>query len=278
MAELKSIVEDKASNTEPASIESLPPARAIWSGSLSIGLVNIPVKAVPMTKDLHVSFKMLHERCKTPIHYKKYCEENKEVSQDEIVYGYQLTKGKYIVLDKKEIEALKPESSDIIELDRFVDFFQADPHYFDRTYLLVPDGAENAYALLRQIMEKTGKAAIGRMTISSKEHVVLVHYYQNAIVATIMRYADEILDPSRRPELDHLPKPSEKELSIAKEIVDKLSGHLDLSLYHDRYKDRVEEMVKTKLEGEIVHIEKKQARPVSKDLMEALRKTAESLK
>jgi DNA end-binding protein Ku len=278
MAELKSVVEEQASKTEPTSIESLPPARAIWSGSLGIGLVNIPVKAVPMTKDHHISFRMLHERCKTPIHYKKYCEENKEVSQDEIVYGYQITKGKYIVLDKKEIEALKPESSDMIELDRFVDFFQADPHYFDKTYLLIPDGSENAYALLRQIMEKTGKAAIGRMTISSKEHVVLIHYYQNAIVATLMRYADEILDPSKRPELGNLPKPSEKELSIAKEIVDKLSGQLDLSLYHDRYKDRVEEMVKTKLEGEVVHIEKKKTRPASKDLMDALRKTAESLK
>jgi DNA end-binding protein Ku len=278
MAELKSVVEEQASEKEPASIERLPPARAIWSGSLGIGLVNIPVKAVPMTKDHHISFRMLHKSCKTPIHYKKYCEENKEVSQDEIVYGYQMTKGKYTILDKKEIEALKPESSDMIELDRFVDFFQADPHYFDKTYLLIPDGSENAYALLRQIMDKTGKAAIGRMTISSKEHVVLIHYYQKAIVATLMRYADEILDPSQRPELDNLPKPSEKELSIAKEIVDKLSGQLDLSLYHDRYKDRVEEMVKTKLEGEAVHIEEKKTRPASKDLMDALRKTAESLK
>ncbi|MCJ7444727.1 MAG: Ku protein [Methanotrichaceae archaeon] len=277
MAELKSVTKSN-DKSEPVSLESIAPARAIWSGSLSIGLVNIPVKAVPMTKDRHISFRMLHERCKTPIHYKKYCEENEEVQQDEIVYGYQLEKGKYLALDKKEIEALKPESSAVIELDRFVEFFQADPHYFDKSYLLIPDGSENAYALLRQIMQKTGKAAIGRMTISSKEHIVLIHYYLNAVVATIMRYSDEILDASQRPELINLPKPAEKELVIAKEIVDKLSGDLDLSIYHDRYKERVEEMVKTKLKGKIIHIEKKKARPASKDLMEALRQTAESLK
>ncbi len=278
MAELKVVTKSRSDDIESLSGEMIPPSRAIWSGSLSMGLVNIPVKAVPMTRNHHIGFRMLHDSCKTPIHYKKYCEKNEEVSQDEIVYGYKLQKGKYLVFGKNEIEEVKPESSDLIELDRFVNFFQADPHYFDKTYLLIPDGSENAYSLLREVLEKTGKAAIGKMTIASKEHLVLIHYYQNAIVATLMKYADELLDPSKRPELKDLPKSTEKELAIAKEIVDKLSGALDLSLYHDEYKERIENLVKTKLGGEVIHIEKKKVKPESKSLMEALKKTAESLK
>ena len=277
MADLKSVAKSQSEEIKTPSGEGISPARAIWSGSLSMGLVNIPVKAVPITRDHHIGFRMLHERCRTPIHYKKYCEENEEVSQDEIVYGYKLQKGKYLVFAQNEIEAVKPESSDVIELDRFVNFFQADPHYFDKTYLLIPDGSENAYSLLREVMEKTGKAAIGKMTIASKEHLVLIHYYQNAVVATLMKYADELLNPTKRSELKDLPKSNEKELAIAKEIVDKLSGDLDLSQYHDEYKERIEDLVKTKLGGEVVHIEKKKGKPAPKSLMEALRKTAESL-
>lgn len=277
MAELLTPVEIRADEGDEERAE-IAPARAIWSGSLSIGLVNIPVRAIPLTIDKNIGFRMLHQRCNTPISYKKFCGEGDEVSQSEIVYGYKLERGKYLVFDKKEIASAKPESSKVIELDRFVNFFQADPHYFERTYLLVPDGSEMAYALLRRTLEKTSKAAIGKMTLSSKERIVLIHFYRGAIVATLLRYQDEVLDPSNRPEIVELPEPGEKELSLAKDIVDRLSGELDLSLYHDRYRERMEALISSKLKGEVLHLERKASKSPAKDLMEALRETAKSLK
>jgi DNA end-binding protein Ku len=251
--------------------------RTVWSGSLSIGLVNIPVKAIPLTMDGKISLRMLHQRCRTPISYKRYCQEGEEVPLKEIVYGYQLERGRYAVIERNELEAMKPESSSIIDLDRFVNFFQVDPHYFEKTYLLIPDGSEPAYALMRRTMEKTGRAAIGRMTMRSRERIVLVHYYQNAIVATSLRYHDEVLDPSGIPELSSLPEPADKELALAREIVDKLTGDLDLGLYEDGYRERIEALVRSKLAGEVIQVERK-ARPAAKSLMEALRETAASLK
>jgi len=268
--------EEEVEEREAGHKVSLP--RAVWSGSITIGLVNIPVKMIPLTRDKRVKLRMIHQKCNTPIHYKKYCDEGEEVPNSEIVHGYQLKKDRYVIFNDEELEAAQPESSDDIRLDRFVNFFAADPHYFDKTYLLVPDGSESSYSLLRRVMERTGKAAIGKMTMHSKERVVLVHYYQDALVATTLRYFDELLDPAGVEELKELPQPTEEEMELAREIVDKLSGDLDLSLYKDEYRERVEEMVRAKLSGEAIKIEKREGKAAAKSLMEALKKTAESIK
>jgi DNA end-binding protein Ku len=252
--------------------------RTTWTGSIRIGLVNIPVKALSLTKDRHISFRMLHRSCKTPISFKRFCQEGEEVPLVDIVYGYPLQKNKYIVLEKKEIDEAKPESKRVIRLDRFVNFFEIDPHYFDKTYVLLPDNSEEAYSLLRAVMEKTGKAAIGRMTISSKERAVIVHYYQKAIVSTTLKYADEVNDPEKMQPLQDLPLPGEKELKLAEEIVKGLTGDLDLAGYQDEYRIRIESLVKSKIDGIIIAPEKGKAKPPAKSLMDALRKTAESLK
>jgi DNA end-binding protein Ku len=277
MAQLQNPVEIKDDEGAEERAE-IAPARAVWSGSLSIGLVNIPVRAVPITIEKRTGFRMLHKKCNTPISYRKFCGEGDEVPQSEIAYGYKLERDKYLVLNKKEIDSAKPKSSKVIELDRFINFFQADPHHFERTYLLIPDGSDMAYSLLRKTLEKTGKAAIGKMTMSSRERIVLVHFYREAVVATILRYQDEVLDPSDRPEIANLPEPGEKELALARDIVDRLTGEMDLSLYHDRYRERIDELISSKLKGEVVHLEKKAGRPPAKSLMEALKETAQSLK
>jgi DNA end-binding protein Ku len=221
---------------------------------------------------------MLHRSCKTPISFKRICQEGEEVPLADTVYGYPLGKGKYVILEKKEIDSMKPESKNTIALDRFVNFFEVDPHYFEKTYLLLPDRSEDAYSLLRSVMEKSGKAAIGRITMHSRERPVLVHYYRQAIAATTMKYPDEVLDPEGYAVLKELPVPREKELELANEIVKGLSGDLDFDAYKDGYRERIEALVRSKMEGVVVLPEKKKARPAAKSLMEALRMTAESLK
>ena len=283
MAEVVQLVEKTAGKEEDGaedeeSIPSAPP-RTIWSGSLRIGLVNIPVKAVSMIRNTRISFRMLHKACKTPISFKRYCQEGEEVSLADIVYGYPLGNEKYVVLEKKEIDKAKPESRSTIALDRFISFFEVDPHYFENTYLLLPDRSEEAYSLLRAVMEKTGKAAIGRITMHSRERPVIVHYYRQAIAATTMRYPDEIRDPSGYAILKELPEPSEKEMELGFEIVRGLTGELDYSAYEDEYKKRIEALVRSKMEGVVsVPERKKKEKPPAKSLMEALRATADSLK
>ncbi|MBP7071770.1 MAG: Ku protein [Methanothrix sp.] len=266
--------DEKASEGSPPS--ALP--RTTWSGSLRIGLVNIPVKALSLIRDRRISFRMLHKSCKTPISFKRICQEGEEVSMADIIYGYPLDKSKYVLLEKKEIESARPDSKNTILLDRFVNFFEIDPHYFDTTYLLLPDRSEEAYSLMRAVMEKSGRAGLGKITFRSKERLVLVHYYRGAIVATTLRYDGEIMDPHIFPSLQDLAEPGEKELDLAIQIIESLSGELDLTGYKDQYREKIEALVKSKMEGTVIIPEKKRARPPAKSLMDALRQTAESLK
>ena len=277
MSDVVQLAEEKPEKTPDGPTADAPP-RTTWSGSLRICLVNIPVKALLMTKDVRISFRMLHRSCKTQISNKRFCQEGEEVTLADIVYGYPQGKDRYAVLEKKEIEAARPESKNTIVLDRFVNFFEIDPHYFEKTYLLFPDKSEEAYSLLRTVMEKTAKAAIGRISLRSRERPVLVHYYRQAVVATTLRYPEEVLEPENYQAIRDLPKPLEKELELALEIIKSLSGELDLSSYRDRYKERIEALVRSKMAGTVEVPEKKKTRPVAKSLMEALRLTAESLK
>ena len=279
MPEVVQIAEEKGNEEQPP---EGPPSSAMprttWSGSLRIGLINIPVKALSLIRDRRISFRMLHKKCKTPISFRRICQEGEEVSLADIIYGYPLDKTRYVLLEKKEIDSARPDSKNTILLDRFVNFFEIDPHYFDTTYLLLPDRSEEAYSLMRAIMEKTGRAGLGKITFRSKERLVLVHYYWGAIVATTLRYDGEIMDPHIFPALRDLAPPGEKELALAAQIIESLSGELDLTGYKDQYREKIEALVKSKMEGTVIIPEKRRARPAAKSLMEALRQTAESLK
>jgi DNA end-binding protein Ku len=273
----------KPPNLEAISKEEEPfeliPSHPTWSGSISIGLVNIPVRAIPLTVEKKVSFRMLHQKCKTPISYRIFCQEGDEVPKSEIACGYRLKGHEYLVFDKKEIDSANPESSKVIDLDKFVNFFSVDPHYFERTWLLIPNNSEKPYALLRKTLEQTGMAAIGRMTMSTKERVVLIHYYRGAIVATALRYPDEVRDLFHLSELENLPEPDEEGLALMAEIVDKKTMDLDLSVFHDTYREKIEALISSKLKGKAVQVEEKgPKKPEAKSMMEALRKAAESLK
>lgn len=279
MPEVVQIAEEKRDSEQPSDV-SFPSVlpRTTWSGSLRIGLVNIPVKALSLIRDRRISFRMLHKTCKTPISFKRICQEGEEVSMADIIFGYPLDRSRYVLLDKKEIDSARPDSKNTILLDRFVNFFEIDPHYFDTTYLLLPDRSEEAYSLMQAVMEKTGRAGLGKITFRSKERLVLVHYYRGAIVATTLRYDGEIMDPHIFPALKDLAPPGEKELDLAVQIIESLSGELDLTGYKDQYREKIEALVKSKMDGTVIIPEKKRARPAVKSLMEALRQTAESLK
>ena len=253
------------------------PRRPIWTGSLTIGLVNVPVKLYAMIYDRGISFRFLHKTDGHPLKYQKVCTKDQQVIPwEEVAKGYEITKNEYVVFDKKELEAVKPESDKRIRLDKFVDYFAVDPIYFDRSYVLMPDKSAEAYSLLLTAFEKKGKAGVGRITLRTKEYPALVHAYKSALVLTTLRYAYDVIDPQGFEELKKLKEPEKAELDIAVKIVTDLSGEFNITGYKDSYKQKVEELIRKKLKGQTVIAEKPVQEEV-KGLMIALRETLKQL-
>jgi DNA end-binding protein Ku len=253
------------------------PRRLIWTGSLTIGLVNVPVKLYPLIYDRGISFRFLHKNDGHPLKYQKVCtKDDKVVPWEEVAKGYEVAKNEYVIFDKQELEAVKPESDKRIRLDKFVDYFSVDPVYFDRSYALMPDKSAEAYSLLLKVLEKKGKAGAGRITLRTKEYPALVHAYRGSLLLTTLRYAYDVIDPQGFEELEKLKEPEKNELDLAVKIVSDLSGEFDITEYSDRYKQKVEELINKKLQGETVVVEKPAEEEV-KGLMVALRETLKQL-
>lgn len=253
------------------------PRRPIWTGSLTIGLVNVPVKLYPMIYDRGISFRFLHKPDGQPLKYQKVCTKDEQVIPwEEVAKGYEVAKNEYVLFDKEELEAVKPESDKRIRLDKFVDYFAVDPTYFDRSYVLMPDKSNDAYSLLLAALEKKGKAGAGRITLRTKEYPALVHAYKGSLVLTTLKYAYDVVDPQGFEELKNLKEPEKAELDLAIKIITDLSGEFDITEYKDRYRQKVEELVKKKLKGETVVVEKPVEEEV-KGLMIALRETLKQL-
>ena len=253
------------------------PRRPIWTGSLTIGLVNVPVKLYPMIYDRGISFRFLHKNDGHPLKYQKVCtKDQKVIPWQEVAKGYEIAKNEYVIFDKEELEAVKPESDKRIRLDKFVDYFAVDPVYFDRSYVLMPDKSAEAYNLLLTAFEKKGKAGVGRITLRTKEYPALIHAYKGAIVLTTLRYAYDVVEPQGFEDLKKLKAPEKAELDLAVKIVTDLSGEFDITEYEDRYKQKVEDLIEKKLKGQKVIVE----RPVEeevKGLMVSLRETLKQL-
>ncbi|HKZ88275.1 MAG TPA: Ku protein [Candidatus Bathyarchaeia archaeon] len=251
--------------------------RPIWSGSISIGLINVPVKLYAMIFDRGVTFHFLHKTDNQPLRYEKVCtKDGKVVPWPEVVKGYEVGKNEYVVFDKEELEAVKPESDRRIRIGKFVDYFSVDPVYFNSSYALLPDKSNDAYNLLLQSLEKMGKAGAGRLTLRTKECPVLLHAYKGSLVLTTLRYAYDVAEPSRFEELKELKAPEKAELDLAKKIITDLSGEFDITEYKDTYRLKVDELIKKKLKGEAIVVEKPPKEEV-KGLMVALRETLKQL-
>lgn len=228
-------------------------ARAIWSGALTFGLVNVPVKLVTAVTQKEVRFHMLHDADGGRIQLKRFCaKEDVEVPYEHIVKGYELSRGKYVAITPEELEKLDPKATRTVDIHDFVELAEIDPVYFDKTYYLVPDGgAAKAYALLRETMRRSGKVAIATFVLRTRESLCCVRPIDDALALSTMNRADEVL-PVSSLELPARAKPSERELAMAEQLVGSLAAAFEPERYPDLHRERVLELVRRKAEGETI--------------------------
>ncbi|GAC1653333.1 MAG: Ku protein [Gemmatimonadaceae bacterium] len=256
---------------------------SIWKGTLSFGLVGIPVELkAAIRANEHVSFRLLHADDLSPVRYERVCQADGEpVPWSEIVKGYEYTKGKYVVLTEQEIKAAALESSKTLEILDFVKQEEIDPRYFETPYYVVPaKGGEKAYALLREAIRESGAVGIGKVTIRQKEHLAGVKVVGEAIVLEIMRFAGELVDASEYgfPKADVV-RP--QELRMARELIDNLADRFDPSKYTDEYRANLMKVIRAKMKGKkIVAADTAEAPEDAKvlDLMARLRASLDEQK
>jgi DNA end-binding protein Ku len=262
--------------TKPA--ESRISKRPIWSGRVTIGLVNVPVKLFTMIFDKSISFRFLHKQDGQPLKYVRVCvKEDKVVPWEDVVKGYEVAKDQFVIFEKEELKAARPESDQRIRIDKFVNFLSVDPIYFDKSYILTPDNSEDAYSLLLNALHGTGKAGVGRITLKTKEYPVLVHAYKGTLIMTTLHYAYEVADPNNLEELKQLKEPEKEQFLLAEKIISDLSGEFHITEYKDTFREKIEELIDKKLKGETIVIEKP-VKEEAKELMVALQETLKQLK
>jgi DNA end-binding protein Ku len=258
-------------------------ARSIWSGAISFGLVNVPVKLFSAVSRKTVRFNQLNQETGNRIQQKRVDPETgEEVGFDQIVKGFELTKDRYVVITPDELDALDPERTRTIDIEDFVDLEEIDPIYYDHPYYLVPDkGAAKAYGLLLNAMEASGKVAIARVVIRSKEALVAIRPAGELLMMETMIFHDEVVPHD---DLDDLPaakdlKASERELKMAQQLIDSLSSEFDPSKYRDEYRDKVLDLIERKASGEEIAVQPEAPAPAKvPDLMAALEASLAAVK
>jgi len=250
--------------------------RAIWSGSISFGLVNVPVKMYSAIHEQDLSFHQFQEGTGTRIRNKRVSEKTgKEVPYDKIVKGYELSKGHYVMVDPEELEAFEPTATKTIDIEDFVALEEIDPIYFERTYYLAPDdgeGARRAYVLLREAMEKQDKAGVGRVVMRTKQYLAAIRPKDGALALSTMLFHDEVVPVSEIPGIpDKRTKAPPQQVKMASQIIESLTRKWDPKRYSDTYRERVLEYIERKAEGEELVVEERtEDEPKVVDLMAAL--------
>jgi DNA end-binding protein Ku len=257
--------------------------RSMWSGAISFGLVNVPVKLYSAVSRKTVRFNQLNAETGNRIQQKRVDPETgDEVPFEQIVKGYELARDRYVVITPDEMDALDPEKTRTIDIIDFVDLVEIDPIYYDHPYYLVPDkGAEKAYGLLLGAMNEAGKVAIARVVLRSKEQLVAIRPSDDLLMMETMIFHDEVVPPE---ELDDLPeagklKVSERELKMAQQLIDSLSSEFDPTRYRDEYRDKVLALIERKAQGEEIAVQPEPAKPAKvPDLMAALEASLAAVK
>lgn len=255
-------------------------ARAIWTGSISFGLLNVPVKLYSAVSSRQIRFRELRASDGSRVRHKRVAEaDGEEVPYEEIVKGYEIATDEYVTLSREELAELDPKRSQAIEIEDFVDLDQIDPIYFDHPYYLGPDrGAERAYALLVRAMAESNRAAIARFVLRSRESLAAIRATGEVLTMATMRFADEIVSPEDLdgviPE-DGAAKPAKRELEMAEKLIESLAADFDPGRYRDEYREELESLIERKARGEeIVSAPVEAPRPTrAPDLMAALEKS-----
>lgn len=250
----------------------------MWKGSISFGLVNIPIRMFAATEDKDISFRYLHRECKTPIKYEKTCPVcKKEVSQDDLVRGYEYEPGRFVIIEDEELQSLQQSRGRAIEIMDFVDLREIDPIYFVKSYYLSPqETGEKAYNLLREAMKQTGRIAVAKITMRNKQSLAALRVYHNIMIMETIFYPDEVRDQSHVPNIPVDSQLDEKELAMAVKLIENLSAKFDPAKYTDEYRMELLAMIHKKIEGdEVVRARESIPQRNVIDLMQALQ---ESLK
>jgi DNA end-binding protein Ku len=259
-------------------------ARAIWSGTISFGLLNVPVRMFSAVARRNIALREIRESDSARIKHRRVAEgTDEEVPYENIVKAYELSPGQYVPLSKDEMAALAPEKTRAIDVQDFVDIEEIDPMYFDSPYYLGPaDGAEKAYSLLASAMESSGKAAIARFVFRNKEHLSAIRATDGVLTLTTMRFHDEVVPPSDLDDAlpDKKPKVAKKEQQMAEQLIDSLSTEFEPNSYRDEYREQLLALIEQKAEGkEIVAPEAEEPKATkAPDLMAALEESIAAVK
>jgi DNA end-binding protein Ku len=256
----------------------MAPPRALWTGTISFGLVNVPVRMYSAVQEHKLHFNYLHTKDDSPIGYEKYCKkEDKPVPDDEIAKAFEVSKGKYVYLDDEDFAAAKVEGYRTIELTDFVPYEEIDPIYFEKTYYLGPqEGGEKVYALLAKAMDNSGLAGIGTFVMRDRENLGCIRIRDGVLTLEKLYFADEI-----RPAKGIKPKKvsvSKQEREMAEQLIDRFSGSFRPEKYKDTYTEALMKVVKAKQRGKEVEVAPERKEPEVPDLMEALRASLETSK
>lgn len=258
--------------------------RSLWTGSLSFGLVNVPVAMVSGARDLDLHFHQLHEKDGSPIEVQRWCPRDEaEVPIEEVAHSYETDNGDTVILSDLELDAIAPERTRTIDVEQFVDLADVDPILFDHPYFLVPagqdDGTLRAYALLAKVMANTERAALGRFVMRAKEYLALVRARDGVLSLTTMRFADEVRptkDIDTATQKSSRPKP--KQLQAAQAIIEELTADWQPDRFKDRYRQRLQRVVSRKAKGETIKApETPDEIETPPDLMEALEQSLAEL-
>jgi DNA end-binding protein Ku len=261
--------------------------RTTWNGSLSFGLVTIPVGLAPATtpkaRASDVTFRTLHRECGTPIKQKRWCPvHDREVPSEELVKGWEVSKGQFVIVEDADLEAIaQRDTSRAIEISRFVPLADVDPLYFDRTYFLAPSSAEaqrRPYVLLLDAMKETGMAAIGRMVIRGNENFVLIRPRGDALALETLFLAEDVRSQAEIDEAVEAIDVKEPELELARQLIDSLVGEWEPTDLQSEYRQNLRELLEAKLAGEEIAMPEPVAEAPVVDLMEALKKSVAASK
>src|SRR3954454_2340037 len=259
-------------------------ARAIWSGTISFGLLNVPVRLYSAVARRSIGLREIRESDSARIKHRRFAEgTEEEVPYDNIIKAYELTPGQYVPLSKDEMSALAPEKTRAIDVQDFVDIEEIDPMYFDSPYYLGPaEGAEKAYSLLAAAMESSGKAAISRFVFRNKEHLAAIRPSDGVLTLTTMRFHDEVVPPADLDDAlpDKKPKVAKREQEMAEQLIESLSTQFDPSEYRDEYREQLLALIEQKAEGKEIVAPETEAPKATKapDLMAALEESIAAVK